>query len=591
MSSKPSASARARSDRRAHDRMQALKSKERYIKASGPATPCILDAVCDQHDRHWIRYGTPQRAVWFAMDDLISNSSGVFKRLSSVGVHRLTTASQTTLKREVEHHGQYRPALVATRPGWVENFYALGDGMVISPASDNREVIRPFEINPKFAPRGSLAEWQEAVGPFVTGQPLARFGLALALTAPLLRLAPSGYLNPQAEIVGGFESAKTSLGVLAASVWAGDPQSDCGGGEIWALTLNAIDDVKLANRDGFVFFDEGNLAGQTPRERREFIQQAVFKVASTGVKRRMGDAVVSEHAHVALLSTTNVALADLIEDKPEVKQAVQSRMITFRIPEGAPHGAFARLPHGYDNARAASEALVNAAGTFWGQAGRAFVERLVREIARDEDRLKADVADALARYVSRASMPPGSARIQKTIALVGVATKYARQWHIFPKAWGSSREMMDGVASILRANVADDDDPLTRIRAYVDEHRESLIDVACLLRPLSKEAFEAAAGFLRSSSHGNELLVPAARFRTAFKDHEAMMKSLRASRHAQTESGHKSKLTIKTPRAISAEGRVYCICIDEMIGSMAPDKSRVRNRRYACIYPRGAQHG
>ena len=91
-----------------------------------------------------------------------------------------------------------------------------------------------------------------------------------------------------------------------------------------------------------------------------------------------------------------------------------------------------------------------------------------------------------------------------------------------------------------------------------------MIDVATLPRPLGNEEFEAAAGFLRASSRGNELLVPAARFRAAFRDHEALMKSLRASGHAQTELGHKSKLTIKTPRRISADGRVYCILIEEI---------------------------
>jgi len=361
MISKSRASARARSDRHPHDRTRSSTSPARNTRTSIPASPCILDAVCDQNGDHWIRYGTSQSAIWFAISDLISDSSGVFKRLSSVGVHRLTTHSQVALKIKIEEHGPYRPALVAARPGWLEGIYVFGDGTRIAPRADSRETIIAFETNPTFSPRGTLIDWQNAVGPFVAGQPLLLFILALALTGPLLRLAPSGYLNALVEIVGGFEIGKTILGVLAASVWAGDPQNECGGGSTWDLLLNAIDDLKLAHRDGFVFLDEGNLAARSLRERRQFIQQAVFKFASTGVKRRMGDPVRGEHAHLALLSTTNTALADLVEDKPEVKQAVQSRMISLCIPKNAPHGAFTSLPNGYSTGQSANEALMAAA--------------------------------------------------------------------------------------------------------------------------------------------------------------------------------------------------------------------------------------
>ncbi len=51
----------------------------------------------------------------------------------------------------------------------------------------------------------------------------------------------------------------------------------------------------------------------------------------------------------------------------------------------------------------------------------------------------------------------------------------------------------------------------------------------------------------------------AARFQAAFPDHEAMMRALRDADHARTEGGLHPKLTIKTSRAIRAEGRAYCI--------------------------------
>ncbi|MFF9550337.1 DUF927 domain-containing protein [Methylobacterium fujisawaense] len=564
MSTKPRVSEAAPRRRHPPDPVRRSAPSDR-MRPSHATAPSILDAVRDQHGGRWIRYGTQRRAIWFVIADLIRDGATVFGRLSSVGAACLTSASQAALKRSIETHEDYRAALVATRPGWLEGSYVFGDGTVAAPEASDREVIVTFETNAKFTPRGTLGEWQEAVAPFVAGQPLSYFAVSLALSGPVLRVAPRGFLNPQVEIVGGGEVGKTSLAVLAASVWAGNPDSDCGGGEIWDITLNALDDVKLAHRDGFLFLDEGNLMGATLGQRREFARQAVFKVATTAGRRRMGDALVAEHARLSLLSTTNTALSDLIEGSADVRHAAQSRMITIRIEADAPHGVFARVPRGFANARAASEAMRDAADQFWGAAARAFVARLVQEVADDEEGLKRLVAQALGRYMRRDSLGISSARAQKTLALVAVTAALARRWGILPGAWGSPVATVQTVArsALQGRDHPGDPEPLAAILSYVARHRPNLIDASDLLQPLSKVAFESAAGILRTGRHGREILIPAARFQATFQDAESMMRSLRDAGRAQVEGGRAPKLTIKTPRAICAEGRVYCIRLGE----------------------------
>jgi hypothetical protein len=172
----------------------------------------IIDAVRDQNDGHWIRYGSRDRSVWFKAADLISAGDEVFERLSTVGVLCLTRISKDRIRREVEGHTAYRAALVASRPGWLDRHYIFGDGTVIAPRGDETEVIVAFEGDPKFTPEGSLTKWQASVGPLVTDQPLALFALAFAFVGPLLRFAPAGYTNPLIELVGPRECGTVATG-------------------------------------------------------------------------------------------------------------------------------------------------------------------------------------------------------------------------------------------------------------------------------------------------------------------------------------------------------------------------------------------
>lgn len=525
-----------------------------------PDSPSILDAVRDQHGGPWIRFGTPKRAIWFAVADLIAEPREVFARLSNVGAQYLTAGAQNALKRQIEAHIDYRDALVAARPGWLNGFYVFGDGTRASPRFDTRKVIVAFEPHPKFTPRGSLEDWKIAVAPFVTRQPLPFFVIAFALIGPLLRFAPRGYINSQAEIVGDPETGKSSMGVLAASVWAGNPDSDCGGGESLDLTVNFLDTLKLIHGDSLLFLDEANLAGASQKDREDFAHQMVFKVAATGSRRRLGDAAQGEHTRLAMLSTTNTALAELVNGSTQVRSALQSRRITIRIAPGAPHGGFAFLPPGYESARAASEAMVAVADDCWGTFGRAFVRRLVRAAERDEARLRQVIEDGLKSYIRQDRVPVGSARVQKSFALATVAAALAQRCGVLPKEWGSPLHLIQDVACAAASKEAPQvADPLAAMLAYVEAHRAALAEVSDLASPLSKADFEDAAGFLRRIGDDVELLVPATRFQDTFQDHEAVMRRLRDAGLAQTEGGRTPKLTIKTPKAICQEGRVYCI--------------------------------
>jgi hypothetical protein len=541
----------------------------------------IADAVRDQDGGVWVRIGAPRRTVWVSAADLASEPSAVFRELNSAGVLMVTSAAQMALKHNVQACTKFREALVAQRPGWTGGFYVRGDGFVLRPRSDSREVIATFEPNPKFTPRGKLEEWQASVGPFVANQPLLYFVIALALAGSLLRFAPRGYLNPQVEVVGPPEKGKTILGSLAASVWSGNPDSDVGGGELWDTTLNAVDDTKLVHCDGLVVFDEGNLIGATLKARQEFAQQVVFKLGTTGTKRRKGDSPVGEHAPLALLSTTNTSLAELLGASGDISRAAVSRMITIRLAPEAPNGIFDTVPAGSESARAASEALRQAVDQSWGGAGNAFADELVRELSLDENAFRADIDKEIVRWIRKTSIKFQSARIEKAFALISVAARFARDWEIIPQSWGDPDEMILAVAEMASgSSQLENEDPFRTIADYVKLNGSSLIEVTKLERPLSSREFETATGFLRRTTLGRELLVPSLRFQRKIPDHQNIMRALRKIGKARTEEGLKPKLTIKTPKTICADGRVYCILL--------PDDKPIRpSQNGASHRPRG----
>lgn len=149
--------------------------------------------------------------------------------------------------------------------------------------------------------------------------------------------------------------------------------------------------------------------------------------------------------------------------------------------------------------------------------------------------------------------------MQKTFALVAVVAFLARRWNILPREWGNPFRMVRAVAWELDEVDGGQADPLDEIRGYMRRHRDDLIEVAALDRPLSLADFEAAPGFLRQADEGTVPLIPAGRFRAAFRDGEALMRTLRGQGQARTEGGRDPKVSIKASRAVCEQGRVYCI--------------------------------
>lgn len=534
-----------------------------------PEAPRILDAVEDQTGERRIRYGTLRRSKWISVRELCLSEKDVFAHLASAGFPYLTPKAKNEFKTIIQSHSTYRPGIVASRPGWLQGCYIFGDGSVETPdhaAGD--DMIIAFETDPKFSPRETLWDWKHVVGPLVSRQPTLMFVLAFAFVGPLMAFVSRHYLNAQLEIVGRGETGKSTAGLLAASVWAGNPGSETGGAESWDLTLNAIDGQKQRHSDNLLVLDELNLAGSDERQQKQMLQKAVFKLASSGQKRRYGDVGALEQTTLAVMSTTNASLLSLVNASGDIGGAIESRLISITIPEDAPFGVFASIPEGFDSSREAIEALRRSIDANYGAAGRMFVRKLVREAARDETKLRAEIERSFQKFDDfvREEGVRSPARIEKAFALTYAAASLAREWNILPKDWHplkAIRETYKSVSAYPASSVPDRRvNALQRIHEYCEVHKASLIKVNELGRPLDETAFDNAAGFIRDTKEGRSLLVPSKRFKAAFPDHISLMNELRQIGLAQTEGGSQPKLTIKAPKAICQTGRVYCISLN-----------------------------
>ncbi|GAB6843693.1 hypothetical protein JCM2811A_26950 [Methylorubrum rhodinum] len=469
---------------------------------------------------------------------------------------------------QVEQFKGYRPALVAGRPGWLEKaHYVYGNGEVERPDGDDREVIIAFKPNAKFKPVGSLAGWQASIGQAIADQPIPLFIVRYAFVGPLLRLAPAHVQNPQVEIVGKGEIAKTTILTVAASAHAGDPTSDVGGAETWDMTINAHDPQKREHADSLLALDEVNLAGLDGRDQRDLLLKAGFKGATNGSRKRLTDTVVAPNVRVATLSTSNVPRRDLVKGDKTVLDALNSRIVTISIPEDHKLGVFQFVPRDFADAQAAAEHLRMAVNEHYGVAGRVFMRRLVAETARDEDQLRRKIEALMQRFYDAAhdEVPAkGMARGKKVLALTFVAGTLAQEWGVIPKSWGA---LLPATLAIYRSLVGASAAPVAPsavdlVRAYRKRNRGNIVRASRLKKPLTKGEFLQKAGVLRCSGKQMDLIVSAQRFQQEFPNYRAILNQLRDEGRAQTEGGQQPKLTIKAPGRICRDApRVYCITV------------------------------
>ena len=339
-------------------------------------TPIITDAVRDSASGTFFQASGPHGTLWFSASEYLEKVASVHAKISRCTGRMLATArSKSRFAEEIENFS-VRDGDVIAQAGWNDGKYACGDGTVL-PVGAAVDIVT-FAPLAKFTPLGDLKNWLREVGPIVQCQTLPYFAVSVALTGPLIRFLPAGTFNPMIELVGERASGKSTLAVLASSVWSGDPAKTEGGGESWSMTPNAFDMRRQDHRDGLLVFDEAEGSAPGNRDQIGLLKQVIFTGAATSRKARMTDVDRSPPPlRAALLSTSNTSVAALLHREPkERREAAQSRLLTILIDRQGKSGltVLDTLPAQYASMEDAVSALRVATARTYGSAGPAFAE-------------------------------------------------------------------------------------------------------------------------------------------------------------------------------------------------------------------------
>lgn len=523
--------------------------------SSSEEVPRIIDAVSDDHGNKHYRFGTNTRSVWFSLADFIRDERATFVQLQSVQP-LVTSNARRKFKELVQAHNEFRTGRVANEPGWWGNSFVLGNGKVVSPPGSTDEIVVTFAPQAKFAERGTLKEWKKALGPTVKNEPIVLAVLSHAFSGALLPHLPPDFISPMIELVGERERGKTTLALLAASVWAGRPGESIGGAESWKSTLAGFEATRARHRHSLLVLDEANLAGTDGKKAGALIGDAIMSLVAPQQKTRHGDPGNVLPIQLAILSTSNRRLRDLIAVDPAVLDALESRLLAIKLPNW---GILTRL-NGPRKRGAAVERLHQLTALQYGTAGCRFVQYLVEQLAKNEGEMRHSL-DADLKEIRAKLAKVGTARSSRHIKIFCLMMLSARIAAI-SGAMSASWRAESAILRLYRSQIASEkrmgrSAAIDQIETYRREHR--LIIPGVKRHYPAKCDVNAVDGFERASASIIEVMIGVERFRRTFPDYKVLLALLKAQGLLKTEQGKHPKLSIKAPSAFATKGRVYCI--------------------------------
>jgi uncharacterized protein (DUF927 family) len=111
--------------------------------------------------------------------------------------------------------------------------------------------------------------------------------------------------------------------------------------------------------------------------------------------------------NIVFCSTGEVTLATkMMEQGARSMAGQEARMVSLPADAGAGLGVFQQL-HGRADAAALATHIKKSAKTYFGSAGRAFLQALTRELALSRETLRSEIEKAVARFI-RDNIPTGA---------------------------------------------------------------------------------------------------------------------------------------------------------------------------------------
>jgi uncharacterized protein (DUF927 family) len=323
----------------------------------------------------------------------------------------------------------------AEHTGWRvihgSEYFVLPDRTIGGEGAEN--IILDAKRMARYEQRGTLDDWRTHVAAPAGKHKMAAFALSVAFAGPLLRLAD--VQGGGVHLIGNSSRGKSTLVFTASSVWG---RGESGGfPHSWNNIVNALEGVAALSTDTLLSLDE--IGEADPKA----VASGVYALANgvgRGRANRDGSYRDPKTWRVMVLSSGEHPLeVKLLENKGQRARGGQLvRLIDVPVDcEGEVElGVFDAAVSKEDAARLAKE-FQSAAVTYYGCAGPAFVEALIRHgIAKE------DVKERLKAFESKISKDAdGQVKRGGTrFALIGVAGELAIELGILPWLKGTAEE-------------------------------------------------------------------------------------------------------------------------------------------------------
>lgn len=354
--------------------------------------------------------------------------------------------------------------------GWHGSRFVMPDS-AYGPENGEELIHQGPTSETPFRVKGSLKEWQDAIGRLGEGNSRLALATSSAFLGPLLQ--PFGQESGGFHFTGNSSVGKSTLLMAAGSV--------CGGGgpagfvRSWRTTDNSLEAVAPLHNDALLCLDE---LGQVAPSAAANIAYMLANGQGKGRARKDGSARPTSSWRTAFLSTGELSFEQKIrEDKNQRFMAGQSvRIVDIPADANKGMGAFEEL-HGFGDGKVFSEHLNRAAVTFYGAPFRRYLELLTADLAHNIGRARS----WLQRFESEACPQYADGQVRRVANRFGLATaagELAIEMGILPwqpgsALWACTACFWDWVASRGGFRSAEAYAALAKVRDFIAQHGSS----------------------------------------------------------------------------------------------------------------------
>lgn len=403
-----------------------------------------------------------------AMELLATDGAKYRKTLLSMGLQiGAGTKAKNLLTTYIQTQTPDLKMRCVDKVGWFKNSYVFPDHVITSETSE--KIIFQAAQKQKFntyKSKGSLREWQENVSFYCADNSRLSFSIGTSFASVLLNLLgeESGGIN----LKGPSSIGKTTALKIAGSVFGSNKMI-----QSWRSTSNGLEAIAALHNNNILCLDE---MGQMSSKE---VGEVAYMLANNSGKNRANIhsyARKKQEWNLLFLSTGEIGLADhLKQARIKAKAGQEIRVVDISAKTGE-FGIFEEL-HGVENGNELSRLLTQNTQKYYGTAGRAFIEMIIK----NPEEVKQKIKEYSQKFI--AENKPLNAdgqvlRVLQRFALIAAAGHLATEWKItnWPPDeafWGASVCFHSWIENRGGTSAQETQKALLQIRHYFELHGES----------------------------------------------------------------------------------------------------------------------